>query len=39
MIDPESLLLEIEAGIVAVGGYEINDSDIDIKRVEREGFV
>ena len=39
MIDPESLLLEIEAGIAAVGGYEINDSDIDIKRVEREGFA
>ena len=23
----------------AVGGYEINDADIDIKRVEREGFA
>ena len=39
MIDAESLLLEIEAGIAAVGGYDINESDIDIRRVEREGFA
>ena len=33
------MLLEIEAGIAAFGGYEILASDIEIKRVEREGFA
>jgi len=38
-IDPENLLLEIEAGIAAIGGYEILASDIEIKRVEKDGFA
>ena len=37
--DPESLLLEIEAGIAALAGYEITLEDIEIRRVEREGFA
>ena len=39
MVDPEELLLEIEAGIAALAGYEINMSDIEIRRVERDGFA
>ena len=39
MTDPEELLLEIEAGIAALAGYEITMSDIEIRRVEREGFA
>tara|TARA_B100000614_G_C14540033_1_gene489924 strand:+ start:113 stop:2026 length:1914 start_codon:yes stop_codon:yes gene_type:complete len=38
-MDPEILLLEIQAGIAAVAGYEILESDIEIKRVERDGFA
>ena len=37
--DPEELLLEIEAGIAALAGYEITMSDIEIRRVEKEGFA
>ena len=37
--DPEELLLEIEAGIAALAGYEITMSDIVIRRVEKEGFA
>jgi len=36
---PEELLLEIEAGIAALGGYEITMDDIEIRRVEKEGFA
>ena len=39
MTDPEELLLEIEAGIAALAGYEITMSDIVIRRVEKEGFA
>ena len=39
MADPEELLLEIEAGIAALAGYEITMSDIEIRRVERAGFA
>jgi isoleucyl-tRNA synthetase len=39
MADPEELLLEIEAGIAALGGYEITMDDIEIRRVEKEGFA
>ena len=39
MAEPEELLLEIEAGIAALAGYEITMSDIEIRRVEREGFA
>ena len=36
---PEELLLEIEAGIAALGGYEITMDDIEIRRAEKEGFA
>ena len=36
--DPEALLLEIEAGIAALAGYEITMDDIEIRRAEKEGF-
>tara|TARA_B100000900_G_scaffold411759_2_gene432090 strand:+ start:46 stop:891 length:846 start_codon:yes stop_codon:yes gene_type:complete len=39
MADPEELLLEIEAGIAALAGYEITMSDIEIRRIERDGFA
>ena len=39
MADPEELLLEIEAGIAALAGYEITMSDIEIRRAERDGFA
>lgn len=39
LADPEGLLLEIEAGIAALGGYEITMEDIEIRRVEKEGFA
>jgi isoleucyl-tRNA synthetase len=38
-VDPESFLLEIEAGLGALAGYEIIAEDIEIRRVEREGFA
>ena len=37
--DPDSLLLEIEAGIAALAGYEITMDDIDIRRTEKEGYA
>jgi len=39
LANPEELLLEIEAGIAALGGYEITMEDIEIRRVEKEGFA
>jgi isoleucyl-tRNA synthetase len=36
--DPDSLLLEIEAGIAALAGYDITMEDIEIKRVEKEDY-
>ena len=39
LVDPEELLLEIEAGIAALGGYEITMDDIEIRRVEKDGFA
>jgi isoleucyl-tRNA synthetase len=39
LADPEELLLEIEAGIAALGGYEITMDDIEIRSVEKEGFA
>jgi len=39
LADPETLLLEIEAGIAALGGYEITMDDIEIRRVEKIGFA
>ena len=39
LADPEELLLEIEAGIAALGGYEITMEDIEVRRAEKEGFA
>ena len=39
LANPEELLLEIEAGIAALGGYEITMEDIEIRRAEKEGFA
>ena len=39
LANPEELLLEIEAGIAALGGYEITMNDIEIRRAEKEGFA
>mgnify|MGYP002833248384 FL=1 len=39
MADPEGLLLEIEAGIAALGGYEITMDDIEVRRTEKDGFA
>ena len=39
LANPEELLLEIEAGIAALGGYEITMDDIEIRRAEKEGFA
>ena len=38
-VDPESFLLEIEAGLGALAGYEITAEDVEIRRVEKEGFA
>ena len=35
--NPDSLLLEIEAGIAAIEGYSITMDDIEIRRTEKEG--
>tara|TARA_Y100000994_G_scaffold225591_1_gene208040 strand:- start:226 stop:1068 length:843 start_codon:yes stop_codon:yes gene_type:complete len=37
--DSEALLLEVEAGIAALAGYEITSEDIEIRRVEKEGYA
>jgi len=39
LASPEGLLLEIEAGIAALAGYEITMDDIEIRRVEKDGFA
>ena len=39
LANPEELLLEVEAGIAALGGYEITMDDIEIRRAEKEGFA
>ena len=39
LADPDALLLEIEAGIAALAGYEITIEDVEIRRVEKEGFA
>jgi isoleucyl-tRNA synthetase len=36
--DPDSLLLEVEAGIAALAGYQITMNDIEIRRTEKEGY-
>ena len=37
--DPENLLLEIDAGICILEGYDITMEDIEIRRVEQEGYA
>jgi isoleucyl-tRNA synthetase len=39
LANPEELLLEIEAGIAALAGYEITMDDIEIRRAEKDGFA
>ena len=36
--DPDSLLLEIEAGIAALAGYQITMSDSEVRRTEKDGY-
>ena len=38
-IDPDSFLLEIQAGIAHLAGYPIDMDDVEIRRVEKEGFA
>ena len=38
-MDPDSLLLEIEAGIAAIAGYAITMDDIEIRRTEKQGYA
>jgi len=38
-VDPESFLLEIEAGIAYLGGYQITLDDVEIHRVEKDGYA
>jgi len=37
--DPDNILLEIEAEICIIEGYDITMEDIEIKRVEKEGYA
>ena len=37
--DPDSLLLEIEAGIAAIAGYAITMDDIEVRRTEKDGYA
>jgi len=37
--DPDSLLLEIEAGIAALAGYSITMDDIEVRRTEKDGYA
>ena len=38
-IDPDSFLLEIQAGIAHLAGYPIDMGDVEVRRVEKEGFA
>jgi len=38
LADPDTLLLEIDAGIAALAGFEITMEDVEVRRVEKEGF-
>ena len=38
LVEPDSFLLEIQAGIGALAGYDISMEDITIKRVERDDY-
>jgi|TARA_B110000263_G_scaffold69255_1_gene60248 isoleucyl-tRNA synthetase len=37
--DPDNILLEIEAEICIIEGYDITMEDIEIKRVEKDGYA
>ena len=37
--DSESMLAGIESGNLVISGYEITEDDIELRRVEREGFA
>ena len=37
--DPDSLLLEIDAGIAYLAGHEITIEDVEVRRVEMDGFA
>ena len=37
--DSESMLASIESGNLVISGYEITEDDIELRRVEREGFA
>ncbi|MEC8446597.1 MAG: class I tRNA ligase family protein, partial [Candidatus Thermoplasmatota archaeon] len=37
--DPDSLLSDIESGVANLAGFEITLDDINIKRVEKEGYA
>ena len=38
-LDPDSLLSDIEKGTAKLAGFEITSEDINIKRVEKEGYA
>ena len=38
-LDPDSLLSDIEKGTARLAGFEITSEDINIKRVEKEGYA
>ena len=37
--DSEAMLASVEAGNLSIAGYEISKDDIELRRVEREGFA
>ena len=37
--DSEAMLASIEAGNLVIAGYDIGEDDIELRRVEREGFA
>lgn len=37
--DSESLLASIKSGNLVIAGYEISDEDVELRRVEREGYA
>ena len=37
--DSESLLARIKSGNLVIAGYEISDEDVELRRVEREGYA
>ena len=37
--DPASLMSEIKAGTAKLAGYDVNEKDFEVRRVEKEGFA